>query len=251
VHPDPDDGTDDRFGRQARAFARSPLHRDPGRLRRLVEFAAPATGERVLDVASGPGIVAAAFTAAGAAVTAVDLSAGMLREAGRAGARRVRAAAERLPFREGTFDVVVCRNAFHHFGGPGAALREMARVLRPGGGRVVIEDLMAAEDLIERDAQEVIERLRDPEHTRTLPRSEVMALAGAAGLRIDAEIAFMLTVDFDEWIARPAAPAAQQDRARRLMEARVGAPPGGLRAFVEDGRLRFERPSLLVRAVRP
>jgi hypothetical protein len=35
------------------------------------------------------------------------------------------------------------------------------------------------------------------------------------------------------------------------MERRQGAPPGGLRSWTEDGRLRFERPSLLLRAVRP
>jgi hypothetical protein len=34
------------------------------------------------------------------------------------------------------------------------------------------------------------------------------------------------------------------------MEERVGAPAGGLRAWVENGRLRFERPSMLMRGVR-
>ena len=243
------DARSDRFEREARAFAQSPLHRDPLRLRRLVEFSLAAPGESALDVACGPGILAAGLAAAGCAVTGVDRSAGMLREAGDSGARRVRCAAERLPFRDGTFDLVICRNSFHHFQEPVKALAEMARVARRGG-RVVIEDMVAAEDLKERDAQEVIERLRDPAHARTLPGSEFRAIAAGAGLRDPEETRCLLQVDFDEWIDRPGAAPERRARARRLMEQRVTAPEGGLRSWVEQGRLRFERPSILLRAVR-
>jgi ubiquinone/menaquinone biosynthesis C-methylase UbiE len=249
VDQERDGARSDRFEREARAFARSPLHRDPERLRRLVEFSLAAPGESGLDVACGPGIVAAGLAAAGAATTAVDRSAGMLREAANSGAARARAAAERLPFRDAVFDLVVCRNSFHHFDSPGMVMAEMARVARRGG-RVVIEDMVAAEDLRERDAQEVIERLRDTAHARTLPRTEFLTLAQAAGLRVVAETRFLLVVDFDEWIDRPRPSPQRRARAVRLMEERAGAPEGGLRSWIEEGRLRFERPSLLLRAVR-
>jgi len=239
----------DRFEREARAFAQSPLHRDPERLRRLVEFSLASPGESALDVACGPGIVAAGLAAAGVATTAVDRSAGMLREAAKSGAARARAAAERLPFRDAVFDFVVCRNSFHHFNAQTSVMAEMARVARRGG-RVVIEDMVAAEDLRERDAQEVIERLRDTAHTRTLPRTEFLALAHAAGLRAAAESRFLLAVDFDEWVDRPRPSPERRARARRLMEERAGAPAGGLRSWIEEGRLRFERPSILLRLVR-
>lgn len=239
----------DRFEREARDFARSPLHRDPERLRRLIAFSGAARGESALDVACGPGIVAAGLAAAGLTVVAVDRAAGMLREARGSGALLGRAAADRLPFGDGAFDLVVCRNSFHHFEEPGAVLAEMARVTRHGG-RVVIEDMVAAEDLRERDAQEVIERLRDSAHARTLPGSEFRALAAAAGLRDPAETRFLLQVDFDEWVDRPRPDPARRARARRLMEERTAGPPGGLRSWVEGGRLRFERPSLLMKVVR-
>src|SRR5262245_10343156 len=48
-----------RFEQEAGAFARSPVHRDPKRLERLLAWAAPVPGERALDVACGPGIVLA------------------------------------------------------------------------------------------------------------------------------------------------------------------------------------------------
>jgi SAM-dependent methyltransferase len=239
VDQEQDGARGDRFEREAREFARSPLHRDPERLRRLIEFSLASPGESALDVACGPGLVAAGLAAAGMAVTAVDRSAGMLREAAGSGAALLRAAAERLPFRDAVFDVVVCRNSFHHFAAPASVMTEMARVARRGG-RVVIEDMVAAEDLRERDAQEVIERLRDTAHARILPRSELLAL----------DSRFLLQVDFDEWIDRPRPSPERRARARRLMEERAAAPEGGLRSWIEAGRLRFERPSLLLRMVR-
>lgn len=237
-----------RFGTEARAFARSPLHRDPGRLARLVTFAEPRAGEEVLDVACGPGIVAAAFVRGGARVTGLDLTLPMLREAAGSGARLLLGEAERLPFGGARFDLVVCRNTFHHLPEPGPVVREMARVLAPGG-RVVIEDMRAAEDLRERDAQETVERLRDPAHARTLPRSELLALLADAGLRAAGEESFDLTVDFEEWAARGGAAQERRARARRLMEARLDAGEGEVRVFLSDGRLMFRRPSLLVKAV--
>jgi SAM-dependent methyltransferase len=238
-----------RFSVEAAAFAASPLHRDPARLARLVAFARPRPGERGLDVACGPGIVAGALAAEGVVMAAVDLTLAMLRQFPPSIALRACAAAGRLPFGDRRFDLVVCRNSFHHFDDPAPIAAEMARVLKPGG-RLIVEDMVAAEDLRERDAQEVIERLRDPAHARTLPRSEMLALAAAAGLRFDGEEPRPLAIDFDEWIDRPAPPPAARARARRLMEARLGAA-SGVRAFLVEGRLVFERPGILLRAVRP
>jgi SAM-dependent methyltransferase len=214
-----------------------------------VAFARPIPGERGLDVACGPGLVAAALAAAGVRTTGVDLTLEMLRRFPPSGPPRVCALADRLPFGEARFDLVVCRNSLHHFLDPEPIAAEMARVLRPGG-RLVIEDMVASEDLRERDAQEVIERLRDPAHARTLPRSEMLAIGRAAGLCFDGEEPRPLTIDFDEWIDRPAAPLAARERARGLMEARIGATTG-VRAWVADGSLVFERPGILLRLVRP
>jgi hypothetical protein len=57
-------------------------------------------------------------------------------------------------------------------------------------------------------------------------------------------------VDFDEWVDRPRPSPAARARARFLMETRRDAPAGTLRSFVEEGRLRFERNSLLLVAVK-
>ena len=239
-----------RFEQEAGAFANSPVHRDPARLRRLVAWASPRPAERALDVACGPGIVLAALAKAGAFAVGIDVTPAMLREARDSGGARIAGDAALLPFADGVFDLVVSRNATHHIDDPARVFQECARVLKPGG-RFVHEDMAAAEDLRERDLQESIERLRDSAHARTLPPSETRGLVVAAGLRLEAEEVFLLSLDFDEWVDRPRPPAEARARARWLMERRVGAAPGGLRSWMEEGRLRFERPSLLLRAVRP
>ncbi len=110
---------------------------------RLAEHMPLAPGMRVLDVATGKGAVllpAARQVGPAGHVTGVDLSAGILREAGLA----VRAAglgnvdlcrmdAERLEFPDQSFDAVTCALSLFLVPDMDAALREMHRVCRPGG----------------------------------------------------------------------------------------------------------------------
>lgn len=107
----------------------------------LIREARLSPGSSVLDVASGtgePGLTAAALVPSGS-VTLTDLSAAMLRvaaaKAADRGLRNVRTAvgdASALPFRDGIFDAVLCRFGFMFFPDMSAALREMARVAKPG-----------------------------------------------------------------------------------------------------------------------
>lgn len=104
----------------------------------LVDAAAIAPGENVLDVGCGTGIAAlAAAERAGTErrVTAVDINPGMLAVArSKSGAIMwIEAPAESLPFADHQFDAVLCQFALMFFADRTAALREMARVTKPGG----------------------------------------------------------------------------------------------------------------------
>ncbi|HEX5093658.1 MAG TPA: methyltransferase domain-containing protein [Burkholderiales bacterium] len=106
---------------------------------RVLEAARVARGRQVLDVACGTGVLALAAAARGAAVTGLDMNPGML-----AVARRHRSdvawregRAESLPFEDASFDAVLCQFGLMFFEDRVAALREMRRVLRPGGRLVL------------------------------------------------------------------------------------------------------------------
>jgi ubiquinone/menaquinone biosynthesis C-methylase UbiE len=101
----------------------------------LLEAARAASGARVLDVATGPGWVAAAAARRGASVVGVDFSEAMLAEARRhhAGVDFRAGDAEALPFPAASFDAVVMSFGLLHLARPDQALAEAHRVLRPGG----------------------------------------------------------------------------------------------------------------------
>lgn len=118
------------------------LGQDPGWRRFLVSRVAAVPGARVLDVATGTGLVARELVRRrGVRVVGLDQSEAMLGEA----VRRTRAAglgerirfvlgrAERLPFPDGAFDAVTFTYLLRYVDDPGATVAELARVLRPGG----------------------------------------------------------------------------------------------------------------------
>jgi len=123
-----------------RASAVLSLGLEAGWRRRLVERAAPAAGELWLDVATGTGLVARELRSRGARVVGVDLSASMLGAAPlAAGERLVLGRAERLPFRDGAFDGLTVTYLLRYVDDPVATVRELRRVVRPGGRLAMLE----------------------------------------------------------------------------------------------------------------
>lgn len=101
----------------------------------LLDAAGVRPGARVLDVATGPGYVAAAAAERGADVVGMDVAGAMLALARRAhpGLDFRTGDAEALPLADASYDMVVANLALLHLGRPDQAAREFARVLVPGG----------------------------------------------------------------------------------------------------------------------
>jgi ubiquinone/menaquinone biosynthesis C-methylase UbiE len=116
-------------------------HRDA---RRIAERT--PDGGRVLDLAPGPGYVAIEVARLGQyqvvgldiSETFVQIASERAREAGVA-VDFQRGDAAQMPFADGSFDVVFCRAAFKNFSDPVGALREIYRVLKPGGTGLIVD----------------------------------------------------------------------------------------------------------------
>jgi demethylmenaquinone methyltransferase/2-methoxy-6-polyprenyl-1,4-benzoquinol methylase len=114
---------------------------DP-RWRRALVARVPNDGGHVLDVATGTGLVAERLLARGHRVTGLDQSPDMLAQARRRfGARveLVEASATEIPFPDAAFDHLTFTYLLRYVDDPGAALAELARVVRPGGAIVNLE----------------------------------------------------------------------------------------------------------------
>jgi SAM-dependent methyltransferase len=119
---------------------------------------APEPGLRVLDVGCGPGRVAANLRDAGVDYIGFDLSAGLLREAHtHTSGQYVQADAQWLPIADAQFDRVLSLNALYHVPDWQQALRELRRVVRPGG-RVVLST----------NGPDAIKRIYDVHHEAAL-----------------------------------------------------------------------------------
>lgn len=117
------------------AYARSFAKLCAYPVAQLLDAAEVGPSMRMLDVGTGPGTVAAAASARGATVGAVDAEPSMVELAMQAApAADVRVAAlPALPFGDGEFDAVVANFVLNHVGQPRVALAELRRVVRPNG----------------------------------------------------------------------------------------------------------------------
>jgi ubiquinone/menaquinone biosynthesis C-methylase UbiE len=159
------------------------------------EWACGQAAGEVLEVAVGTGLNLACYPAE-VTLTGLDLSSGMLglarsraRDLGRAVTLR-QGSAHELPFAEASFDTVVCTFGLCAIPDPAAAVREMRRVLRPGG-RLILVDHVASSSGVVRAMQWLVELASVPlagEHFRRRP----LKLVEALGLPVERRERFKL-----------------------------------------------------------
>jgi ubiquinone/menaquinone biosynthesis C-methylase UbiE len=180
------DATQERFGKTAERIAALQDARAAELEQKVVRFVAPAGDERALDSASGAGALAFALAPHVREVVAADVVPELLEQAKRRSERFpnvefVVADATQLPFELGEFDLTGSLRSLHHIVRPELAVAELARVTRPGG-RMLVVDQLAPVDPAAAAQLNAFERARDPSTTRVLADVDLRGLFEANGL---------------------------------------------------------------------
>lgn len=220
----------EQFERQSANYGRSHILAQTDDVRRLLEEVKVPAKARALDVATGGGHTALCLARAGFTVTLGDLSAAMLRHAStllREEGFSVEAAeqfpAEMMPFDDAVFDLVSCRVAPHHFSDPARFVREVARVLRPGGCFLLIDGSVPDDDPETAAWLNAVEKWRDPSHGRLLAREEWEELCAKAGLTVRTSFLQAMFQPDLEWYFETA--GTTSDNRERVLDAIATASP--------------------------
>jgi ubiquinone/menaquinone biosynthesis C-methylase UbiE len=224
-----------QFGATARAYLESETHSTGDDLELLAQEVAAIPKAAVLDLGCGAGHASFAVAPHAASVTAYDLTPEMLAVVEREAAARglpniaiVQGMAEELPFPEAHFDRVISRYSAHHWHDVPAALREVRRVLKPGGRALLIDTAGGETPLLDTHLQ-AVEILRDPSHIRDYSAREWLALFREAGFTATLRQEWPLPIEFSGWIER------QRTAPERVaaIHAVWSAAPDEVRSFFE------------------
>lgn len=212
-----------QFGRSSSAYATSDIHARGESLQVLSREISCQKNWSVLDIATGAGHTALMFAEAAQRVVATDLTQSMLDRtlelAQQKGLENVDvqiADAEQLPFDDGSFDLVTCRLAFHHFPDRTRAASEMHRVLKQGG-YLGFTDNFTVENDLSKELYNQFERIRDPSHDYVGSLDGIQKVLEKSGFSLTGCFQMKKEFEFHEWADRQQVSDSDKDKLLSLM----------------------------------
>jgi ubiquinone/menaquinone biosynthesis C-methylase UbiE len=186
----------------------------------LLDELLPLHGEeRVLDVGAGTGAFAYAVAPRVREVVAVERDEELAERARRdapANVEVVVADGERLELEPFSFDVCGCLRVLHHTRRPEVMVAELARMTRPGGTILVVDQLAPVDPLAAFELNR-FEQARDPSTTRLLSDGDLRALFDANGLVLRRERVVREPRDLDAYLDLAGCEGFARERARNLV----------------------------------
>jgi ubiquinone/menaquinone biosynthesis C-methylase UbiE len=196
------------FSPNAELYLTSPVHSAGADLDFLARSVAAFDQPKVLDLGCGAGHASFATAPFAREVIAFDLTRAMLEVTAAAAKERslsnistTQGSVEELPFPSQQFDFVMSRYSAHHWNDVPRALKEVKRVLKPGGQVCVIDLTGAPSPLLDTHLQSV-ELARDPSHVRSYTNREWLSFFQAASFDARIEQKWRLATEFSSWVSR-------------------------------------------------
>ena len=196
------------YNQDSKFYVTSSFHSGSSSLTRCVEILNPSNGI-LLDIATGGGHVAIIMAEHCDQVLASDLTKGMI-EATRENATNkkiqniyfLRTDSEKISISDSSLDYVSVRIAPHHFSEISSFLKEVFRVLKPGGKFIFVDNICPEEEN-EAELYNIFEKKRDPSHNKCFSMSKLNEMFINAEFNILHTEKIIKKMDFPEWIDRP------------------------------------------------
>lgn len=208
--------------------------------------------EYVLEVASGTCVCGRSLAPHVKAVVCLDATPSML-EIGKQKAKAenitnikfLTGYIEDIPFDDETFDIAICRHAFHHLTNTLSPFKEMKRVLKPNGKLVIIDMELSDKEL--RKIRDKIETLRDDSHVMTLTRKDLERLYDDNNVKIIKESCSKFNVSLDAWLALTQTTTENSSRIISLFENEVNdGIKTDLSPYYKNNKLNFYQSWIMI-----
>lgn len=207
---------------KAQTYMQSQVHAEGIEFAKMRQIINATNAKTLLDLGCGGGHVSYQLADLVDSVIAYDLSEEMVttvcQTAKTKGLNNITGkvgCAEKLPFADRQFDVVITRFSAHHWQHISQAIAEMYRVVKPNDVVIVVDILGHSQPVINNFLQ-TIETLRDPSHVRDYSLAEWLYFVEMANFCVKTVEKQRLTLDFDSWIDRMKPQPSAIDSIRHL-----------------------------------
>lgn len=234
----------EQFGRQSHRYGKGHILENVEDVRAAVALLSLPERADVLDVATGAGHTGLFLASIGHHVVLADIAQPMLDRARAAAAERGLEvetrlhSAEKFPYDDGSFDLITCRVAAHHFSSAQSFMSECARTLRTKGYLLVVDGTVEDGQSEAEEWVHQVEKLRDPSHNRFLTPGTWRQMCEERGLCVEhISVQPFKQPDLNWYFETAGTPPENRKKVLKLVE---DAPESARRIFRignEDGKI--------------
>jgi ubiquinone/menaquinone biosynthesis C-methylase UbiE len=241
-----------QFDKQAENFSNWSVTKNTEYQKAYFDFCQIAAQDTLLDFACGTGEYALFAAPKVRYVHGIDISEGMIAIAKKQAADKnihnikfLCHPVEKTPFDDGSFSIVICRSAFHHFHDYAGIFDEMVRCCYRGG-RISVQDIVTYTDEKTDRFFEEFERLVDASHHKTLSKEYIQRLYEERNIKIRNTFKIEIELHFQEYLGHAHQSEESKRKISSLIEKGLNDPDISKYFIMKEGTLFFKRGVFLI-----